>query len=740
VLVGGRGDASPVLETLVLDDAAVALAPTPSRFRFDRPDPKFTAPNARQDLVRRADLLGRLKRERSRPLILLTAPAGYGKTTLLAQWAAESNRPCAWVTLDRADEDAETLASSISTALDTVGIEPGRRRSFVLVLDDAHVVGTEALKTAVLQILDWLPERSQLAVASRREPTLSLGRMRAQRLLLEFSSVDLAMSTVEAGALLAQTGLDPECKPIQSLVRRSEGWPVALELSALSWTRQRALAEPDQLRGDDRLISEYFRAELLASCRPATQRFLMRSSVLDCLSGPACDAVLGRTGSAHLLGELSTANVPLNPLDSSHESFRLHGLFREMLQTELRRSEPQLARLLHRRASDWYARSGDVERAVDHARRAEDLRRVGELLWKYLHRFLGEGRNDRVQGWLRGVDAERAAGCPELALTAAHSGLALGSAAVAERWARAAAVGLSDAAEEPAASARAGVLIVDAWAARSGARRMGQVATQAYDLLRDDDPWRASCCLLAGSSALLTGDRMLAEPLLEDGARRGEGQAPDAASLCLAQLSMCAIERDDPLVASDFAQTARSIVVSHGLRTTPASALVFAVCAVSAMREGRVDEAKAATSECQDLLARLDDSLAWLSAETRILVARVALGLGHVAQARELLADASRLARRVPDVVVFQGWFDDAWAQFDEQAETTLAGMGSLTTAELRVLRFLPTHYAFHEIAERLHVSSNTIKTHVHAVYRKLDASSRSEAVATATRAGLLGG
>ncbi len=341
---------------------------------------------------------------------------------------------------------------------------------------------------------------------------------------------------------------------------------------------------------------------------------------------------------------------------------------------------------------------------------------------------------------MRGIDTDDVAGCVALALTAAHSGLASGSVTLAERWARAAAVSLAETTDEPTASSRAGVLIIEGWAARAGARRMGDVATEAYDLLRDDDPWRASCCLLAGSSALLLGDRGRAEPLLQEGARRGEEQAPDVASLSLAQLAVCAAERDDPLAASDFARSARLIVASHGLSTTPASALVLAVSAAAAMRDGRVDEAKAAAAQCRELLAQLDDSLAWLSAETRILVARVSLGLGHVAVARELLADASRLARRVSDVVVFQGWFDDAWAQFDEQAETTLAGMGSLTTAELRVLRFLPTHYAFHEIAERLHVSSNTIKTHVHAVYRKLDASSRSEAVATATAAGLLGG
>ena len=659
---------------------------------------------------------------------------------MLAQWAAESSRPFVWVTLDHADGDAESLAASIARALDDVEAQSDLGDGFVLVLDDAHVVSPEALKAAVLRILDWLPERSQLAVASRCEPLLPLGRMRAQRLLLEFTSVDLSMSAGEARSLLAQAGLDPEFRPIQTLVQRSEGWPVALELATIAWTPHLEPAEPTLLHGDDHVIAEYFRVELLAALPPATRRFLTRSSILDRLSGPGCDAVLGCTRSAHFLADLARTNLPLSPLDSSHDAFRLHGLLREMLQTELRRSEPELLPLLHRRASEWYARAGDTVAAIDHARLADDLGRVGNLLWSHIHAFLGEGRNQLVQGWLRGVDTERAAGCHELALAAAHSAIALGSATLAEQWARSAAVGLSDKAENGTASAPAGVLLVEAWAARSGAKTMGEVAARAYDLLRDDDPWRASCCLLGGSSALFCGDRAEAERLLEEGARRGDQQAPNAASLCLAQLSVCAAERDDPLVASDFARRARAMIVSHGLTTTPASALVFAVCAASAMREGRVDEAKAAASECQDLLAEIDDSLAWLSAETRILVARVALGLGHVACARELLADASRLSRRTADVVIFQRWFDEAWGQFDERAETTLAGMGSLTTAELRVLRFLPTHYPFHEIAQRLHVSSNTVKTHVHAVYRKLDASSRSEAVATATRAGLLGG
>ena len=218
-----------------------------------------------------------------------------------------------------------------------------------------------------------------------------------------------------------------------------------------------------------------------------------------------------------------------------------------MLQTELRRSEPELSPRLHRQASEWYARAGDVESAIDHARQADDLHQVGNLLWRHLHRFLGEGRNSVVQGWLRGVDADRAAGCAPLALTAAHSGLALGSITLAEQWARSAAVGLADSAVQPTTSARAGVLVIEAWAARSGVKEMGEVAAQAYDVLPDDDPWRTSCCFLRGSSALLVGDVTEAERLLEEGARRGDRQAPDAASLCLAQLAVCAAERDDPV-------------------------------------------------------------------------------------------------------------------------------------------------------------------------------------------------
>lgn len=713
----------------------VIAQPAPVRVGVGSPALKFRPPRLGDQSVRRAGLLSRLERGQARPLVLVTAPAGYGKTTLLDQWAQDSGSPAAWVTLDGDDGAPEVLAASIARALAGIGIESRSSRSFVLVLDDAHHVPPRVLGAAVLGLLGWLPQGSQLAIASRTDGLLTLSRWRAQRMLVEIRAEDLAMSVSEAASLLRQDGLNPDSPALQTLVERTEGWPVALGLAAIPWGL--GSESPDVA---DQLVSEYLREELLAELSPAIVRFLTCGSVLDRLSGPLCDAVLERRRSGLLLAELARANVLLSPADAAHESYRLHGLFREMLQTELRRTEPELEAELHRRAAAWHLRAGDVTRAVQHARCADDFRLAGELMWRELPRYIGAGQNEIVQDWLRGVSAERAAGCAPLALAAAHSSLARGSGADAEQWARVAGVALDALPEERTRAERAGVLMIEAWTARSGVSAMQSASARAFELLANDSPWRASCCLLRGTAALLAGDRAHAEEFLQDGAARGTVSAPDAASLCLAQLSVLAAERGELEAATDYARRARSIVDEHGLGGYPMTALVSAVDATSSLREGRVDEAKAATGQCLARLDRLDDSLCWFGAEVRILAGQVLLGLGDVARARELLADASRLARRAREVIIFQDWFDHAWEQFDIRAETALAGAATLTTAELRVLRFLPTHYSFHEIATRLHVSSNTVKTHVHAVYRKLDASCRSEAVARATEAGLLGG
>jgi LuxR family maltose regulon positive regulatory protein len=214
--------------------------------------------------------------------------------------------------------------------------------------------------------------------------------------------------------------------------------------------------------------------------------------------------------------------------------------------------------------------------------------------------------------------------------------------------------------------------------------------------------------------------------------------APNVQTLCLAQLALLAGERDDWETGAAFAARAVAQVGHYGLAEYPTSALVFAVSALVRTRRGRVKEAQEDAREAKRLLAQLTDFVPWYESETRIVLARAALRLSDAAGARDLLAGAARFVRRSPGAAVLQTWIDDAMAQAQAAGLSATPVPVALTTAELRILTFLPTHLSFREIASRLYVSANTVKTQAHAVYRKLNAASRSEAVARAAELGLL--
>jgi LuxR family transcriptional regulator, maltose regulon positive regulatory protein len=681
--------------------------------------------------VRRTPLVRRLVDARDASLALIVAPAGYGKSSLLHEWAEQDERAFAWLRLDESDQDPVTLVRSLGL----------RDRSFVVVLDDAHLIAAGTLRALVIAVLKELPPGSILALASRTEPALPTGRLRAHRALVEVRTQDLAMTPAEAAILLRRAGLELELSAVRTLASRTEGWPAALYLAALSLREQRdAQLGLSGYAGDDHLLCEYFRDEFLAGLQPDMTRFLIRTSVLDHLSGPVCDAVLQRTGSALTLSQLARSNLLLRPVDPSHERYRWHGLFRDALKAELRRSEPQVETRLQRRASAWHTRHGDIDRAIDHAVAAGDVGRTGDLLWANIVGYVTHGRNDLVERWLSRFRRDQIADYAPLALAAAHSCLAMGSVDQAQHWALAASGARERGrAAEDTESLSTGITIVEALALRTGAIDMGAAAASAYEREADDSPWRPICCLLRGAAEHLTGDRIAARQLLEEGVQLGGVAAPSIASLCLAQLVIIAIEQEDWDAAAELADRAADVVQQNGLAESPLSALVLAASAAARARQGRADEAKRDLRDGADLLATLGDFIPWYGAQARILLARASLWLADIVGARTLLAEASRLARRSPDVVIFQQWFDEAWAHIDTLAETALAGPSSLSIAELRILRFLPSHRSFREIAQQLGVSANTVKTQAHAIYRKLDAASRSEAVERARDAGLLG-
>jgi LuxR family maltose regulon positive regulatory protein len=284
----------------------------------------------------------------------------------------------------------------------------------------------------------------------------------------------------------------------------------------------------------------------------------------------------------------------------------------------------------------------------------------------------------------------------------------------------------------------AAAALVEAMSPRIGVGAIADAASRAYELEREGGQWHPLACLLRGVAAYLGGAREAAIELLDEGVEY-VGAAPEVGAMCLAQRATIAIEVKDWATAVELTDRAVATLDRHGLVDQPACALVFAAAAAARAHAGRSDEAKTELGRGVDLLTELGDYVPWYGAEARILLAHASLGLADVLRARTLLAEASRFARRCHDAVVFQQWFDEAWEHLDALAEVSLSGPSALTIAELRILRFLPSHRSFKEIAVQLGVSANTVKTQAHAVYRKLGAASRSEAVARASQAGLLG-
>ena len=684
--------------------------------------------------VRRPHLVSRLRQASDFPLVLVRAPAGYAKSSVLAEWAEQDDRPFAWVSLDSRDDEAARLLNRLVAAVDGVSL---RERPFVLVVDNADALRSRSALDALANTVTGLRPHGQIALASRREPGLPLGRMRARREVFELTRRDLAMSRTESAALLREIGLDLSPEELDLIHDRTDGWPAALYLAGLSLGREGGPApDPAAFAGDDQFVSDYFRDEFLADTSTARLRFLVRSSVLEDLTGQICDVVLQRSGSARVLRELSRSNLPLDPLDHSDDSYRYHQLFKEALVAELHRREPEVEPELHRRASEWYSEHERFGEAVDHAIAAGDQTRAAELIWMRAAPALARGDRATVRDWVDRFAEREIAGHPELALAMAHLNLALGDGEVGSHWASIVQSGLEDEAPGADPALLADVLVLRATLARDGIEQMGRDATRAAELHPPESPWRSICSFYAGVARRLTGEVQQARELLEDGVRRGAATAPLVQVLCLAELALLHLDEDDLDGAIRAASHGRAQVDRAQLADYPLMALVFATSALVSSRVGRTEEAVADAKQAKALLDEIVAFPDWFQAETRIVLGRSCLHLDDPATATELLDRAEGFAARVPESTALQAWLRNARDQ--ASSASAAPGRDELTPAELRTLQFLPSHLSFREIAERSFVSTNTVKTQAQAIYRKLDVSSRAEAVDQAHGAGLL--
>lgn len=716
-------------------DGMLAIAPPAHARAFPvpalRPWPVRTP--VAHERVRRPRLIRVLQDPAAAPLAILVAPAGYGKTALLAGWAERDRRPFAWVTVDDGDNDGVHLAAKVARAVRAVRSERGAGR-LVLVLDDLHRLHTRVALDALSDIASDAGPELTVALASRSRLELPIARLREQRLVCELGPGELAMTRREAASLLKLCGLDLDRDAVETLLARTEGWPAGLSLAALVLGGNAGNTHgPNGFCGRDRLVADYLRDEVLADLSAERLEFVLESSVLETLTGPACDAVLERSGSAGELSELARSSLLVVALDSHEQRYRYHGLLAEMLRAELQRLRPDLEPELHRRASAWHLRVGDHDRAVHHAICAGDIGHAGELVRSTVVAAIGHGRRatlDRSLG--RFTDADLATQ-PELALTAANSELARGRGDLAAYWTSVAA-----SAPAPPAAAEAGIALMRAALARDGIERMAADADSAYGLEYEESPWRTLCCLLAGTAHHIAGRDGAALLRLEEGARRAAVVAPDVHALCLTQLAVLALGQEDWESAAGLIARARSQVDRYDLGGSPPAALVFAASALVRAHRGRIDDAHSDLQAALHLQSMLTDFAPWYDVELRILTARAAIRLSDVNGARAALMAAARLIRRVPDAVALQSALADAWVQHDALARSVTGPSSVLTHAELRVMRFLPTHLSFREIGDHTYVSANTVKTQANAIYRKLDVSCRSEAVTRAREIGLL--
>jgi LuxR family transcriptional regulator, maltose regulon positive regulatory protein len=738
---------------------------TAPRLAFELLESKFHPPVARPGIVARAALVNRLAAAQA-PVITIVAPPGYGKTTLLAEWAERVWPRVAWVSCDDGDNDPVVLLSALAVALDRIEpIDPAvfwalvssgagitvvpkfvsaiasMRLPVTLVLDHIEAVTNKRCLNTIAELALHLPLGWQFALASRTKVPLPTARLRAQGGIVEVGADDLAMSPEEASSLLKGAGVKPDVASTSELVQRTEGWPTGLYIAALAiraGTRQSEVGFT--FTGDDRYMGDYLRSELLDRVSDSEVSFLTRTAVLDRMCGSLCDAILGATASGRVLEQMESRNLLVVPLDRRREWYRYHHLFRELLQAELRRREPDLVRDLHFRAAEWYEANAMPEAAIEHAQAAGDIDRVARLVLELAQPVWAGGRVQTVLRWMEWLrDATSAEHYGAIAVHGSLIFALLGQPSAAERWA-AAAERVSSAGTLPDGSTMESTLAyLRAILSRDGVDEMRRDAQIAWEGLSPASPYRATMLHTEGISYLVQGDHDRADPILAHAFDVATGaNALPLAALILAERCIVAAQRDRWAEVATLAQHAVAIVEAGRFEDYWTSALVYAWAARAALHRGDIPKARYYVTRAARLRPLLTYALPVVSVQALLELARAYIALADPGGSAAVLGQAQEILQQRPDLGVLPKLAEDLRAKL-AKIKAVAVGASSLTAAELRLLPLLSTHLSFREIGERLHLSSNTVKTQAYSVYRKLGVSSRSGAVTRTRELGLDG-
>jgi LuxR family transcriptional regulator, maltose regulon positive regulatory protein len=734
---------------------------------------KLHPPAARKEWVERPELIRHLAGVAVK-LILVAAPPGFGKTTLVAQWRLSpiNHKPIAWVSLDRADNDPgrlwRHLVSSLQLACPAFDGEKvletlrGQAPDFgeatlpvlvnemaslpeqvVLVLDDYHLIKEPACHEQMAFLLGHLPRSAQIVIITRADPPLPLARMRAAGEVAEIRARELRFDPGQAAELIqAVATVELTDREVADLVERTEGWAAGLYLAALSLRGHSSPGAFVRLfSGENRFIVDYVVEDVLGQQPGDIREFLTRTSILGRFCAPLCQAVTGSGDAAAIIDVLDRENLFVMPLDENRQWFRYYHLFAQVLRRQLARTEPDLVPVLHARASAWHRESGSADEAVGHALAAGDVDGAIDLIARHYYAFIGSGQVATVHRWLALLGDDRIAASPLAAHCAAWTAAISGDQRIIRRClplieAAGDAGPLPDGMRSFAASAA----ILRAIFGFDGLRPMREAGLRALTLETDPDSRWYSAAQSGLSGALYFAGEFGPAAAHAQEARSNPAALAMPRLVATAIMTWLSVDAGQLARADELAREAMELVTdpSLGLGGTPQSSLGYLAAGAVLAAQGHLRAARDELEHALQLRRKRPGLSPWPRLENLLRLAPVLDGLGDRAGSLALLGEARELLDSLPDGA-------DAQLARLERLERRLAGRPRpavsgepLTEREREVLRMLEGTLSLRDIGRELYLSPNTVKTHTRTLYRKLDVSDRQEAVARGRELGLI--
>lgn len=723
---------------------------------------RHRVPVRRVASVSRAGLIERLTLS-ERPLVVITAPAGYGKTTLLVELAVGDPRSVVWLSLDHADDDPVQLALDLAAALAAGGLAEetladeirgpvhGSAASalvllgqallcaaapFVLILDDVHLVSDPDGRRLLDGLVDHLPAGSQLVLGGRAElPFVSRRRVSAE--VIEFTTADLVLTADGVRSVFESEGVSITPEQACEVVERTEGWAAGVYLSVLVSGRAGGdtVNGTRVVTGSSPQLADYLFHHVLDGVDAEVQEFLLDVALLDDMHPALCDDITSRDDSVELLRNLEASNLFASAMGEERDWYRLHSLFREFLLCERsrRRRSTQTAEALGR-AATWCEANGQTDQAVEYLLRAQDIERLGPMLTSVMQPAYDEGRSVTVDRWLREAGEAVIDQHPPLAVLAGWMAALNGPPAAAmELASRVNRLEFDGGTEDGWLSFDAARSAFRALICADGVAVMNEDAEHAVEGAPPWSPWRSTALWLLGLARELAGVRGEASRLYDDAiaADLDAGRAPLLAPVVYGTL--VAIDEGEWEIAAERVE----IAVQRAEVILPADYLAGGMAHAAAARVAMHRHEHRGAAEHLDvaMASRRLGTYAVPHAAIRIRtdMATVFAALGDQDSAVSLLGETDSIVAKRPDL----GSLHDEIARVRRLLTPDLAGTTALTPGELRVLALLPTHLNFAEIGKQLFISRHTVHTHARSIYRKFGVTSRGDAVGRATDLGL---